>query len=217
MRKETVLAVVFCAALALFAVSAQASYVVFDDLATSGGFGAVPSTYQGYQWTGFGVVSQQYYNATYGNAITFPSGPNAAYNDGGAVVTMTGTGTPFIFNGADFWSWTMGPAITGGLSTYYLHVTGSLNGVPLPAEQLIDLTINPGAPQLTHFAPTEFGWLVDKVMFTTDAQGGGGYWLMDCVNVAAAPAVPLPPSLYLLAAGLVGTLVARRRKAHDLT
>jgi hypothetical protein len=223
--KKSILASLLVIGVLLFGVTAQASYVLFDDISTSSGAGFVniPANYQGYQWTGFGVVSQGAYNALLSTSvstnISFPSQPNAAYNGDNANASVTITSaTPFVFNGAEFWAWAPGATATtkgasaGGYTPNYLTVSGWLKGVQVGSDQLIDFWDNlKGFGGQPHAYLDGLAWTVDTVKFALDTtvnSSNAGYWSMDCVNVAATP---VPPSLYLLAAGIVGTLVARRR------
>jgi hypothetical protein len=238
MKKSILIVSLMVAALLLVGASAQA-YVLFDAVPTSGGYGSFSGLYQGFNWTTDSgspllVVSQAAYNADYGNHVTFPDiGGNAASNNQANTVTLTaGNGGLFTFNGAEFWSWTMAPfgattpdqgpiargAATGGVSAYYVDIMGWVNGVAVynaemnPTDFWNVLTGFGGVP--TAYAIGGLPWTVDKVTFSLDssvaASNAGTYWLMDCVDVKAG-AVPLPPSFYLLGAGLIGAFAARRR------
>jgi opacity protein-like surface antigen len=116
MKKSMLIVSLMVAALLLVGARAQAA-VLFDGVPTNGGYGYFSGLYQGFNWStdasdpSLLVVTQAQYNSFYGNNVTFPdAGGNAASNNGANTVTLTaGNGGQFVFNGAQFWSWTTTP------------------------------------------------------------------------------------------------------------
>jgi len=121
-----------------FATNAVATVINFDDIP---GFDKIPDNYGGFYWSWqFFVYNQDSYN-TYYNNVTFPSYPNAAYNQWGVTVSMESIdGQLFTPNSAMFTSW-----VNGG--SYYLQssttitVEGSRSGVSQGTTSLDPLSI----------------------------------------------------------------------------
>jgi hypothetical protein len=185
---------------------AHATLIGFDDLPTplvgpgyTSSWGYVPSSYQGLTWTGWEVTENNSYNIVFGDSVTFPSGPNAAYNggDGNQVVTISSC-KPFNFTSAYFWTWTYNNSFWNGVSASSLTVSAYSGGTE-KGSVLLNLA---NAPQEQTFNFTN----VDKVTFTEN--GAGLYWLMDNAQVSA---VPIPSSLLLIVPGLFGLVALRKR------
>lgn len=182
---------------------AHAGVIGFDNLATpnSGSgvssWGYVPSSYQGLTWTDWEVTENATYNSVYGNSVTFPSGPNAAYNGGNSDPTVEiSSTTPFNFTSAYFFTWAYNNAGWQYGSTS-LTITGYLNGTQKDSI-VIPLAVTPTLETL-NFSD------VNDIKITTV---GGTNWLMDNAQVSA---VPVPASLLLLAPGLLGLVGMRKR------
>jgi hypothetical protein len=182
----------------------------FDDVTltqNAGSWDYLPTSYKGLTWTGFEVISQNvgtYAYTTYGNTNTFPSGTQAAYNGGTwgyKTVTIDFGGLTDV-QSAYFSAWASTNHL-GAYSASQLTLNG-YDGASLVGSQFVTLTAN--------FALTaiNLGGPVTKVTFTkAEADLDGHYWLMDDLQVNAAP---LPPSLLLLGSALVGLGLLRRRK-----
>jgi len=195
-------------ALFLFAVRAEAALINFDDLSTpnnTGGalWGVVPSPYQGYTWTSsvpgstWEVQENNSYKSVYANSYNFQSLPNAAYNgDSGAKTVYLSSASPFNFDSAYFWTWTRNNTLWSGVSATSLTVSG-YSGATLVGSTSFNLAY---VPTLVQVGLTG----VDEVRFTSNASGT--YWLMDNAVVT-----PIPPSVFLLGAGLMGIGVVRKR------
>jgi len=143
----------------LLPVSAGVLY--FDDIPNSGE-APMPSGYGGFTWdSNFYVESWTEFNSSYGNTYLFPSMSNVVYN-GYGVLDVTMSGSPFIFNGADFSGWDEDNGIVDSTATS-VSVTGYLGGnlvgtasVNLPADTFVWLNANMGP--------------VDELVFTSSAQ-----------------------------------------------
>lgn len=193
MRRLLILAAVVLACL----LPLSAGVLTFDDTTANV---QLPAGYGGFNWdSNFYVYDSSDYVSGYGNTYTFPSDPNAVYNAFG-VLTMSVTGTPFMFDGAYFTGWAADNSYASYTATS-ISIDGYLGGnlvgtvsTLLPADSFVWL----GADMM-----------VDTLVFTSSADGN--WWLMD--NFTYNSAIPEPGTLLLCAAGLVlaGTLKLRRR------
>lgn len=198
----------------LLAHQVQAAVVTFDDLDTTT-FGSknVPFIYQGMawgdgispvlyaindsHWTGVGNYNNQ------GNDS--PSGENLVLNSG-IVSVAQGSGAAFDFVGAYFAPFTSGNDLSSqGSTALTLLVEGLNEGLVVGSASV-------------NFQQAGFVWLAADIQNITQVRISGlnpailpfqTRWAMD--DFTYIPAVPAPPSLWLLAAGLV--LITFRRVA----
>ena len=61
MKKKLLVSALVCAAFMMCTAAAHAGYVLFDDIVTTDGYGIVPTSYNGFTWNGFEVVTQAIY------------------------------------------------------------------------------------------------------------------------------------------------------------
>jgi len=194
------LVLVVGSALATISGAMAANTVInFDDLSSGE---AIPSSYQGFNWSGdWYAYSQDDYSANYGNSVTFPSYPNAAYNGFGVVDVSLSSGAAFDFVGAYFTGW----AENNGNASFTapsITVTG-YNGATLVGSATMSL------------ATDQFTWLagnLDDVTSLDFNNGGadGQWWLMD--NFTYSGAVPDGGMTIALLGGALVGLQALRRK-----
>jgi len=187
--------------------------VNFDDLTLGQTFNAgngnvawdyLPCTYGGLTWSchpndahDWEVVGNADYQSVYGNNYDFPSNPNAAYNDSGGSVWVTGP--LFQFVGAYFAGWgNAGNNFTASSVTIDGYV-GGVNGT------LVDTTTV--ALSATSFVWDAPGWTVDTLVFTPDHTSN---FLMDNLTYDPVP----EPGTVLLAVFMGGSVfgVTRLRR-----
>lgn len=200
----------------LFASQVQAAVVTFDDLDTAT-FGSknVPFIYQGLAW-GDGIspavyaINDSHWTGAgnYNNpGNDSPSGENLVFNNGIVSVTQV-SGAAFDFVGAYFAPFTSGNDINSQGSTAFTVLVEGLNaGVVVDSASV-------------NFQQAGFVWLQADIHNITQVRISGlnpailpfqTRWAMD--NFTYIPAVPAPPSLWVLAAGLV-LITVRRIAAH---
>lgn len=167
---QPLLAVAGAALLALAPSTSSAVVIHFDDI-TSLPVTSVPMSYAGLNWSSeWGVASDAYYTAFYGNTYGSPSGDYAAFNSGGALVLTTTSGADFDFNGAYFTGWANHDSLATYTSTS-ITVQGFDNGnfvgsanMPLPVGQYQWLAANLQG--------------IDELRVLNDGTSGR-WWLMD--------------------------------------
>ncbi|SEM39317.1 hypothetical protein SAMN04489760_11330 [Syntrophus gentianae] len=196
------LLVVLCVFVLSFALSgmARAFEVNFDDL--SGSLTSIPDGYGGYHWSHFknlDATDSQYKKSGYLAGVV--SLKNVVYNDKAQDASVSAD-TPFIFNGAYYTA-----AWKNGL---HISVTGYLANSLVGSDEFV---VSAYAP--AWYSPSWSG-AVDTLTFHSYGGEGvvgycgfGNHFAMD--NFSVAP-VPLPPSLLLLAPGLLGVSIIRRRR-----
>jgi hypothetical protein len=154
-----------------------------------------------------------------GNNYTFPTPMMAASNYGANPVNIgLATGAPFDFIGAYFSSWggRAGTVYTPGATSitltgytgdwWHQYPTGGLGF--WGGQAAFTLTFD--------LSTTGFDWVeadftgIDRLGISSTAGPNGNVWAMDDFTVDADP-VPIPPALLLLAPGLLGLAVMRRR------
>jgi hypothetical protein len=210
--KTTILALSALGVAALAQPATAATVINFDDIPTNGnpggGTAAMPAGYGGFSWdANMYVVNNDWYNMVYGNTVTFPSSPNAAYN-GFGVTTVTNTHTPFYFDSADFAYWAEGNA-AAGFSSSTVTVTGWYLGSMVGSTTL---TLGSSFATLAStFATTK----IDTLEISNDGSLGR-WWLMD--NLTISTAIPETSTWAMMAAGFafLGFAAFRRRRRDVL-
>jgi len=194
---------VFLCAYALslgLSVGAGAAELDFDDL--SGTLTPLPDGYSGYSWSNFtylDATASQYAKSGYSAGVV--SINNVVYNSQARDASIVAD-APFTFSGAYFTA-----AWNNGL---HIEISGYRSGMLVGSDEIV---VSAYAPMW--YAPNWSGG-VDQLTFhsyggtgVASYSGFGKHFAMD--NLRVAP-VPLPPAALLLAPGLIGIAVIRRRR-----
>jgi len=208
--KRITLAVCFVAFLLAMAGPAAAIVVDFNSFPNDT---PIPNGYAGFIWSpNFYVVGNNFYNTEYGNSMTFPSPPDAAFNGFG--VETVSVYRPSLFNlvGAYFSTWAFNNLFSSLNGSAYSLLVAGYNGTTLVGEVVVLFSPLYGTPPPPSFFYMPLGFNnINYVTFSTNLPGEKLYWLMDNLTYTA---VPLPPSVLLLGSGLVGLLGFRRFRKH---
>ena len=187
--------------LAVSVSTARASTINFDDLTISGLADPIPSSYDGFNWNGFGVVDTVgLYGVVGTNGYTngVVSGSNAAFDGAGGVATLT-SNSPFTFDSAYFnAAWRNGLSIT---------VEGYLNGT---LDYAKTFTVGATGPSTLE----TFDWTnINELDFSSFGGTSAGYmyagneFALDDLTITT----PEPGSVLLLGAGLLGLMAFFKR------
>ena len=201
--------IVIASAISLMSLSANAELLTFDDIAVNAGSYKELTSYQGYDFTGTGVMDKAY-SATSGYGNGTISGKNVlfSYNESDITVTKTGGG---LF---DLSSAYMTAAWQNGLT---INVGGWLNGQKVNSMDVVIDTLTPSSPLAFGFDG------VDKITFTfvkagidQNLGGSGHYFAIDNLTLNPVAAVPEPSTYAMMFAGLsaIGLMVRRRKLAN---
>jgi hypothetical protein len=195
--------------------NADSTYVLtFDDVAfpKDSILGTITDNYQGFEWDGFGVISEQGYKSQryYKNdKISFPSSPVAVFNGQqgkGMPVVSLANSKPFLLEGAYFSTWDKNNKPINGQSADGLTVIGYLDGKEVGNTKF---SLTPDFVwEAFNFGP------VDLLTFNALGSNDNCLWLMDNVQIAnnvQVSVVPLPTTLGMFCGGLLALYVFRRR------
>jgi hypothetical protein len=179
-------------ALVMGALPAQAVVVDFDDLV---GSGLVSDGYGGINWNG----EWQHYDLVQGDQYVPHSPDQRIYRTTGTSSASFDFLSDSVFAGA----WFNGTDLAGGIF-FELFLDGNL-------VHTSDMFLLPSVVEITSvssFFASGYGGLVDRV--TVHSELTGAYFIIDDVTFDAV-SVPEPASLVLLAGGLAGAALLRRR------
>lgn len=171
----------------------------WDDIDTGGYVAQVPTNYHGFTFDGnWYALNESYYNSSYSNAVTFPSGPNAAYNNFGlSTVTLAST-SAYKLTSLDAAWWAADGVFTTGFSSTTLTIEAFMNGTPVGSDQL-DLATD---FSLFHVSlPAANSW--DFIN-----SSGAAWWLVDDLSFAST--TPEPASVILTAIAALALVALRR-------
>jgi hypothetical protein len=202
MKKLRMVLFVFMISFALSGM-AGASVLDFDDLSDT--LKPIPNGYGGYHWSNFNYLDAtdvKFTHSGYHAALLSPR--TVAYNSLAKDASIV-SDTPFNFSGTYFTG-----AWNNGL---HIAVTGYLSGEVVGTDDFVA-----SAYASTWYAPSWSG-AVDKLTFHSYGgidvpgyNGSGNHFAMDNFTVSVVHPVPLLPSVFLLAPGLFGIAVIRRRR-----
>jgi hypothetical protein len=175
------------------AVSASATIVNFDDLATPNTdgpkWGTVPSSYQGMTWTGWEVVKADggtlSYQTVYGNSYGAPSSPNFAYNGGTGYKSISVESGSFDFGGARVTSFAQNNAYQSWSSRNLTIIAYNKEGSVGSTSVSLSASSFQPLPDAAMFQD------ITKLEFVGD--GAGKYWGLDNFEFTLSPEPTAPP------------------------
>ncbi len=204
MKKRTI---GFCATMLVLGLTSVSSAATLDfEFGQTGSslenLNTLDATYGGFTWdSNYYILTQEYYNSSYGNSSTFVSGNEAAFN-GFGVLTVTTTGSPVDLTGAWFQGWGKTDSVVSYTATS-VTVEGFLGATSVGTASM---SLSPSSFSYLSF---NFGSPVD--MFTVTSSSSGNWWLMDDLSYNTA-SVPEPSTLILLGSGMAGLGFVRLRR-----
>ena len=199
---RAVLVGLLCAGLS--AAGVVVSAVTFDSAATPESFanlnnvwGTLPSSYAGYEWSGWEVLNGAADAILYQGTVPGPYGPNFAYPSiGTQTLTMSST-SPFNFAGAELEAW----PDTGAPTTQSVTIQGYMGG-NLVGTVTQSVYYTEWAESLGFSSP------VDKLEFTPSDQ----YFKLDAILISTGSPdskTPEPGTMVLCIAAALAIAIIR--------
>jgi hypothetical protein len=196
--KKKILSLLFVVGLTLFAESAKAAVITFDDFGASVLGETIYNGYQGFHWDNFLVMDGINWNGGFLNGVV--SADNVAFNGYGSLATISSS-TPFNLDSGYFTG-----AYNDGLN---VTVQGYFGSTPTGS---VSFTVNTTGP--TFETLNLYG--ITSVTFSssggTDAGspfGDGTQFVLDNLSVNT---IPEPSTYALFSIGAIGMMMVMRRK-----
>jgi hypothetical protein len=180
---------------------AQSTLITFDEFDASTGRVRIPNGYQGLNWANFfAFPGAPYTDPGYQAALV--SGPNVAFNGGGAPADISSTSTFSLVSGY------FTGVFNDGMS---LEVQG-YDGATLLYEQTYTISLN----EPRDYIVFNFNGITDAHFIssggTADPNNGGGFGFEFAVDNLTISTVPEPSCLALVGLGAISLVFYRRRK-----